>query len=84
MLTQKAQDKPALAGLSNNDLISRILEALWATDICLEERPCAPDSEDTGKVVQLTLYIRAIGWHWSGNLWVATATEAGHNTCGDQ
>ena len=36
-LTQKSRDKPALIGLSNDDMIARILEALRAADVCLEE-----------------------------------------------
>ena len=36
-LMQKSQDRPALMGLSNNDMITRILKALQAADIYLEE-----------------------------------------------
>ena len=61
-------------------MITRILKALWAADVCLEERPCTPDTEGAiGGMVRLTPYIRAVGWHRSGNIWVAMATEAGHD-----
>ena len=36
-LMQKLQDKPALISLSNDDMITRILQALQAADVCLEE-----------------------------------------------
>ena len=77
MLVQKSHDKPAFADLSNNELIGKILNALQAVDVCLEHRPCSPDSEGNTRIDCLTLFIRAIGWHRSGNIWIATDTEAG-------
>src|SRR6266481_3038381 len=61
------------------DLIAKILEALRDANCWMEGRLCLPDSEGDEKVKYVSPYIRAVGRHHSGNIWVATHTEAGRD-----
>src|SRR6266481_3607086 len=78
-VTQKSRNEPVFANLSNKELIARILAALRAADVWLDDRPRTPDSEGIEGVDRLTPCIRAVGCHWSGDIWIATTTEAGRN-----
>ena len=60
-------------------MISKITAALRDADVGLPTRPHTPDSEGNGGEEWLTPYIRAVGRHRSGDVWIATATEVGHN-----
>ena len=60
-LVQKYHDKPAFTGLSNSELIGKILEALQAVDVWLEERPHTPDSEGNVEFEHISPFIRS---HW--------------------
>ena len=75
-LMQKYHDKPAFAGLSNSELIGKILEALQAADVWLEERPHTPNSEGNIELECTSPFIRAIRWHRSEDIWVTVGTEA--------
>ena len=79
-LVQKYHDKPAFAGLSNSELIGKILEALQAADVWLEERPHRPNSEGNIALERTSPFIRAVGWHRSRDIWVTVGTEAGCTT----
>ena len=57
----------------------KILDALKEAECCLEERPCRPGSDGGDRAMRLTPYIRAAGWHRSGDIWVVTDTKAGHD-----
>ena len=76
-LTQKSCDNLVLTNLDNKGLITKILAALKEAECCLEERADMLDSEGWERVTWLTQYIRATGWHRSGDIWVATDTEVG-------
>ena len=76
-LVQKHHDKPAFASLSSSELIGKILEAQQAADVWLEERPHPPDSEGNIELERISPFIRAVGQHKSGDIWVTMGTEAG-------
>ena len=69
-LVQKSHNKPVFASLSNGELIGKILKALWAADIWLEDRSHSPDSEANIEIDCLSLFIRAIWWHRWGDIWI--------------
>ena len=75
-LAQKSPDKPILTELSNHDLIDKIFEALRDADCWYQERPCSPGPDGSEVVESLTPGIWAVGCHRSGNIWIATITEA--------
>ena len=66
-------------GLSNDDLINRILGAMKDAGCWLGDRPCSPDLDGNARSTLYSPYIRAVGWHRSGNIWIATETRAGHD-----
>ena len=75
-LAQKLRDRPILTELSNRDLIDKIFVVLHDVDCWFQERPCSPGSDGNEVVESLTPGIRAVGHHWSGDIWIATITEA--------
>ncbi len=78
-LNQKSPSNPVFADTPYYDLITKILEALRDADCWMEGRLCLPDSEGDEKVKYVSPYIRAVGRHRSGDIWVATHTEAGRD-----
>ena len=77
MLTQKSHVNLVLTNWDSEDLIAKILDALKEAKCCLEERSCTPGSGSRDRVMQLMPYIRAAGWHRSGDIWVVMDTKAG-------
>ena len=75
-LAQKSCDRPILTELSNRDLIDKIFTALCDVDCWFQERPCSLGSDGNEVVESLMLGIRAVGHHQSGDIWIATITEA--------
>ena len=45
----------------------------------MEERPITPDSEGCERVRKYSPIVRAIGQHWSSDLWVDMETKAGQD-----
>ena len=43
----------------------------------LGDRLCSPDLEGNARSTLYSPYIQAVGWHRSGNIWIATETRAG-------
>ena len=78
-LTQKSHNDPAFSGLSNSELIIRITATLRDADVGLPAQPCALDAKGNEGAEWLTSYIRAVGHHFNGDIWIATTTEVGHN-----
>ena len=78
-LMQKSHNNPAFTGLSNSKLITRITAALWDADVGLLAQPCTLDAKGNKGAEWITPYIRAVGHHRSGDIWIATAMEVGCN-----
>ena len=76
-LSQKSYNRPALAELSNCELIEKIFKALHDADCHFKERPGSPDSDGNEVVDIHQPGIHAIGQHQSGDIWIAAVTEEG-------
>ena len=78
MLAQMSWDSPVLANLTNEDLIKKIHNTLADADCWFKVKLRSPNLDGTKDLEYLALSIWAVGWHQSGNIWVATGTEAEH------
>ena len=59
--------------------MARIFAALRAAQLWYEDRPLSPDLEGNEEVERLSPVIRGVGWHRSGDIWVASDSEAGRS-----
>ena len=60
-LVQKSRDSPVFTKLSNEELISEILNALRDGDCWYEDRACTPDSEGNEVIGRFGPCIKAVG-----------------------
>ncbi len=57
----------------------KILSTLEEADCWFADRPRSPDSVGNERVDHLSPYIRAVGRHRSGDIWIASDSTAGHD-----
>ena len=67
-----------LTDMPKDELVARIFAALRAAQVWYEDRPLSPDSEGNVEVEHLSPVIRGVRQHRSGDIWVASDSEAGH------
>ena len=77
-LTQISQASPAFSDLPNDVLINKIVAAMQNAGVLLENRPHPPGPpEGIERIPQCTPFIRVVGRHQSGDIWIATRTKHG-------
>ena len=75
-LAQPSRDSPVLANLTNEDLIVKIRDALADADCWFKIKLRSPNSDGVKELEYIASCIHAVGRHRSGDIWVATGTEA--------
>ena len=77
-LTQRSRASPVFSDLPNDVLINKIVAAMQNAGVLLENRPHSPGPpEGIKRIPQCTPFIRVVGWHRSGDIWIATRTKHG-------
>ena len=79
-LTQRSRTSPVFSYLPNDVLINKIVAAMQDVRVLLENRPHSPGSpEGIERIPWHAPFIQALRRHQSGDVWIATRMENGHN-----